>query len=154
MKSLIKLIQDVPAKKKGGKNTPAKMLKRPIICICNDLSVQPLLFFLLLSWLMIGFGDRYAPSLRALRPFARIVRFNKPPTAILVKRLKGICEAEGLQADTRSLNKLSEVTGGDIRSCLNTLQVRSAFPSSVVRLMTITDFVLCGFSLLKPRRST
>ncbi|CDZ98631.1 DNA replication checkpoint protein CHL12/CTF18 [Phaffia rhodozyma] len=101
VRSLIRLIQDIPAKKKAGKNIPAKLLKRPIICICNDL---------------------YAPSLRALRPFARIVRFNKPPMAVLVKRLRGICEAEGLQADARSLNKLTEVTGGDIRSCLNTLQ--------------------------------
>jgi chromosome transmission fidelity protein 18 len=53
-----------------------------------------------------------------------MVRFNKPPTAVLVKRLKLICDTEGLTTDTRSLNKLAEVTGCDIRSCLNTLQVR------------------------------
>jgi chromosome transmission fidelity protein 18 len=77
------------------------MLSRPIICICNDL---------------------YSSALRPLRPFARIVRFNKPPVAVLVKRLKTICEIEGLKADSRSLNTLSEVTGCDIRSCLNSLQ--------------------------------
>jgi len=35
IKSLIKLIQDVPANKR--KKQAAKVLKRPIICICNDL---------------------------------------------------------------------------------------------------------------------
>lgn len=42
MKSLVKLIQDVPASKKN--KTPAKVLRRPIICICNDLYVLILLF--------------------------------------------------------------------------------------------------------------
>lgn len=41
IKSLIKLIQDIPAGKRGagGKKEPARLLKRPIICICNDLCV-------------------------------------------------------------------------------------------------------------------
>lgn len=72
----------------------------------------------------LSLENSYATALRPLRPFARIVRFNKPPVAVLVKRLKMICEVEGLKADSRSLNKLAEITGCDIRSCLNTLQVR------------------------------
>lgn len=100
VRSLIKLIQDVPAKKKG--KQPAKPLRRPIICICNDL---------------------YAPALRPLRPFARIVRFRKPPTQFIVARLREICAREKLSADTRVLTTLVELTGGDVRSCLNTLQV-------------------------------
>lgn len=100
VRSLIKLIQDVPAKKKG--NQPAKPLRRPIICICNDL---------------------YAPALRPLRQYARIVRFRKPPTQFIVARLREICDREKLSADTRVLTTLVELTGGDVRSCLNTLQV-------------------------------
>lgn len=100
VRSLIKLIQDVPAKKKG--NQPAKPLRRPIICICNDL---------------------YAPALRPLRQYARIVRFRKPSTQFIVARLREICDREKLSADTRVLTTLVELTGGDVRSCLNTLQV-------------------------------
>ncbi|KAI9632791.1 P-loop containing nucleoside triphosphate hydrolase protein [Dioszegia hungarica] len=99
VKSLIKLIQDVPANRK--KNTPARPLRRPIICICNDL---------------------YANALRPLRPYARIVRFRKPAPQILVKRLQEVCERESLQADLRVLTSLVDLTGGDVRSCLNTLQ--------------------------------
>ncbi|KAK4688524.1 chromosome transmission fidelity protein 18, partial [Tremellales sp. Uapishka_1] len=99
IRSLIKVIQDVPARKKN--NVPAKPLRRPIICICNDL---------------------YAPSLRPLRPFARIIRFKKPQSQFLVKRLREICDRESLEADLRVLTTLVEVTKGDVRSCLNTLQ--------------------------------
>ncbi|WRT65827.1 uncharacterized protein IL334_002777 [Kwoniella shivajii] len=99
IRSLIKLIQDVPARKKS--NTPARPLRRPIICICNDL---------------------YASSLRPLRPFARIIRFRKPQPQFLVKRLREICDREILSADLRSLTTLVDVTSGDVRSCLNTLQ--------------------------------
>ncbi|OCF36301.1 hypothetical protein I316_02176 [Kwoniella heveanensis BCC8398] len=99
IRSLIKLIQDVPARKKS--NTPARPLRRPIICICNDL---------------------YATSLRPLRPFARVVRFRKPQPQFLVKRLREICDREVLSADLRVLTTLVDVTSGDVRSCLNTLQ--------------------------------
>ncbi|WVQ93642.1 hypothetical protein IAU59_000718 [Kwoniella sp. CBS 9459] len=99
IRSLIKLIQDVPARKKS--NTPARPLRRPIICICNDL---------------------YASSLRPLRPFARVVRFRKPQPQFLVKRLREICDREVLSADLRVLTTLVDVTSGDVRSCLNTLQ--------------------------------
>ncbi|KAJ1026741.1 hypothetical protein NDA16_002038 [Ustilago loliicola] len=78
-----------------------KPLLRPIICICNDL---------------------YAPSLRPLRPMAKLIRFNKPPTNLVVKRLREVCEAESLSVETRGLSLLAELTNGDIRSCLNALE--------------------------------
>ncbi|KAK8861703.1 hypothetical protein IAR55_002526 [Kwoniella newhampshirensis] len=108
VRSLIKLIQDVPAKKKS--NTPWKPLRRPIICICNDL---------------------YATSLRPLRPFARIIRFRKPQAQFLVKRLRDICDREMLSADLRVLTTLVDVTSGDVRSCLNTLQFIKSKSSAV-----------------------
>ncbi|WWD16374.1 hypothetical protein CI109_100800 [Kwoniella shandongensis] len=108
VRSLIKLIQDVPAKKKS--NTPAKPLRRPIICICNDL---------------------YATTLRPLRPFARIIRFRKPQAQFLVKRLREICDRETLSADLRVLTTLVDVTSGDVRSCLNTLQFIKSKTSAV-----------------------
>ncbi|KAI8577410.1 hypothetical protein K450DRAFT_252301 [Umbelopsis ramanniana AG] len=78
-----------------------KALLRPIICICND---------------------PYAAVLRPLRQIAHNVTFRKVPTLTIAKRLHTICELEGLTTDMRSLNALCEITDGDIRSCLNTLQ--------------------------------
>ena len=75
---------------------------RPIICICNDL---------------------YAPTLRPLRPLARIIRFTPPTNVMLVHRLRTICNEEGLGADSKNLTMLTEIAEGDLRSCLNTLQV-------------------------------
>jgi hypothetical protein len=66
---------------------------------------------------------RYASSLRPLRPFARVIRFRKPQAQYLVKRLREICDRETLSADLRVLATLVELTSGDVRSCLNTLQV-------------------------------
>lgn len=54
---------------------------------------------------------------------ARIIRFRKPQAQFLVKRLRDICERETLVADARVLGGLVELTKGDVRSCLNTLQV-------------------------------
>jgi chromosome transmission fidelity protein 18 len=87
---------------KGSKGKKSKPLLRPIICICNDL---------------------YAPALRPLRPYCRLIRFQKPATNHLVTRLKSICEAEGISASSRCLSLLSALSQGDIRSCLNVLQL-------------------------------
>lgn len=69
----------------------------------------------------------YAKSLRSLRPFAKIVKFSPPTNAMVVSRLRTICADEGLKADTKSLTMLTEIAEGDLRSCLNTLQVRPSF---------------------------
>jgi len=47
----------------------------------------------------------------------------RPADVHLVKRLKEICEIEGLKADNRSLGALVSIAKGDLRGCLNTLQV-------------------------------
>jgi chromosome transmission fidelity protein 18 len=65
----------------------------------------------------------YASSLRPLRQHARIVRFKKAQPQLVVNRLRNICERENMSAETRGLAALVEITEGDVRSCLNTLQV-------------------------------
>jgi chromosome transmission fidelity protein 18 len=87
-------------KKKGDKGKQA--LRRPIICICNDL---------------------YASSLAKLRPLARVIRFTRPADIHVVKRLRDICDIEGLRTDPRALSTLVGIALGDLRGCLNTLQV-------------------------------
>ncbi|KAI0362637.1 hypothetical protein OH77DRAFT_1416905 [Trametes cingulata] len=112
---LIQLTQDRPRKKskKGDKQTTRPLL-RPIICICNDL---------------------YAASLTKLRPHARIVRFARPHDTHVVRRLREICEREGMKADARALATLVGVAQGDFRGCLNTLQMLKARNKDVTEAM-------------------
>ena len=69
------------AKGSGGgakKRSSLPTLRRPIICICNDL---------------------YAPSLRPLRDVARVFHFKAPTRERLLSRLIQICDLEGIKAD-------------------------------------------------------
>ncbi|GAA5879108.1 hypothetical protein JCM3774_005574 [Rhodotorula dairenensis] len=104
VKTLVKLVTEGSTLKKPsrkGRGKQARPLLRPIICICNDL---------------------YAPVLRPLRSLAKIVRFTPPTSAMLVKRLRTICESEQLSTENKHLSLLVETAEGDLRSCLNTLQ--------------------------------
>ncbi|KAI8928179.1 hypothetical protein BC831DRAFT_449485 [Entophlyctis helioformis] len=83
------------------KKTRNVQLLRPIICICND---------------------QYAQVLRPLRSVAQVYTFRPPPFQTLAKRLHEICEWEGLRADLRAMMALCEMTQGDMRSSINTLQ--------------------------------
>jgi len=121
-------------RKNGTKGKKDRPLLRPIICICNDLYVSSSLSPLSSSrtesssW----FGYRYAPVLRPLRPLAKIVRFQPPTNTMLTKRLRTICEVEQMKAENKHLTLLVETAEGDLRSCLNTLQVRPNSSSSPV----------------------
>ena len=87
---------------KKGDQKDKRPLLRPIICICND---------------------HNANALAKLRPHARQIRHTRLADIHIVKRLREICELEGLRADTRALGTLVGVAKGDLRGCLNTLQV-------------------------------
>ncbi|EMS21920.1 chromosome transmission fidelity protein [Rhodotorula toruloides NP11] len=103
-KTLVKLVTEGSLLKKPsrkGKGKQQRPLLRPIICICNDL---------------------YAPALRPLRPLAKIIRFNPLTAPMLIKRLRTICDVEGLSTENKHLSLLVDVAEGDLRSCLNTLQ--------------------------------
>jgi DNA polymerase III delta prime subunit len=111
LKSMVELIrQEMPNPKanEGGKKRANKpYLKRPIIFICNNL---------------------YAPALRPLLPFARVFQVEPPAAPRLVARLRAVLSAEGLSlwGGTRLLHDLVSASGGDIRSCLYTLQFAAA----------------------------
>lgn len=97
VRALVQLIE------RGARSShKTRPLLRPIVCICNDL---------------------YAPALRPLRPLARIVRFHRPPTPMITRRLREICARECLAADARGLTMLCDVSHGDIRACLHTLEL-------------------------------
>lgn len=67
----------------------------------------------------------YAPALARLRPIARIIRFRKAQPVLIANRLRDICQNEDLRADARALTALVTVAQGDMRACINTLQVSS-----------------------------
>lgn len=84
-------------KAKGGSG----ILRRPIICICNDI---------------------YAPSLRPLRQVAFIVTFPPLDSGRLAERLQTIARKEKLKTDMTTLLALAEKSGNDVRSCISVLQ--------------------------------
>ncbi|GAM21142.1 hypothetical protein SAMD00019534_043170 [Acytostelium subglobosum LB1] len=102
-------------KKSGSsKSGSSSRINRPIICICND---------------------QFVPSLRKLRQEALLFAFAKPKSTRLMSRLKEICQKEELKADDSALHQLVNMTGHDIRSCLNSLQfikTRTAVLNSTV----------------------
>jgi chromosome transmission fidelity protein 18 len=73
---------------------------------------------------MSMYDRRFAPVLRQLRQVAMVFYVSKPKLARLAARLKYIAEQEALKVDSRALLMLGEITEGDLRSCLNTIQVR------------------------------
>ncbi|KAI7865408.1 hypothetical protein BDF14DRAFT_1997167 [Spinellus fusiger] len=105
IKQLVQLVTQDSTRKASGQNKETKKkatpLLRPILCICND---------------------PYAPVLRPLREIAQHIVFPKLPSLTIARRLQEICDAEDLQADLRTLCMLTDMTHGDIRSCINTLQ--------------------------------
>jgi DNA polymerase III delta prime subunit len=97
-----------------------KKLKRPIICICNDV---------------------WAPSLRPLRDRSMQIRLEPPSIQSLVSRLEFVCNTEGVSIDTQILQVLCELTNRDIRSCLNTLQFLSRKANHITpELFATTSF--------------
>ncbi|KAG8885565.1 hypothetical protein FRB97_000473 [Tulasnella sp. 331] len=120
---LIQLTIDSRKKRRAGEKRDPKEkrpLLRPIICICNDL---------------------WANSISKLRPICRIVRFNPASPVQLTQRLRDICQMEDLQADTRGLSLLVNICKGDMRGCLNTMQMvhtrRQAVTEQIVRDATV-----------------
>ncbi|KAL1746335.1 P-loop containing nucleoside triphosphate hydrolase protein [Schizophyllum fasciatum] len=111
---LVQLTKDEPAKKRrpGQKRDPKtpRPILRPIICICNDPN---------------------ASALAKLRPLALHARLARPADAHIVKRLRQVCELEGLRADGQALSALVAVARGDMRGCLNTLQFIKARSAEV-----------------------
>jgi chromosome transmission fidelity protein 18 len=80
-----------------------KGIRRPIICIANDL---------------------YSRCLKPLRgsSMSKLFFFGKTRTDVLASRLLYICRKEGIVADFSSICALCELAHNDIRCCLNVLQ--------------------------------
>ncbi|ORM40023.1 Chromosome transmission fidelity protein 18 [Babesia sp. Xinjiang] len=77
------------------------LIKRPIICICNDL---------------------YDKNLRELRQIAKVVVVDTCDTEALRHRLTNIAEVEGYKIDDQLVDDLIKLHHGDIRSCITALE--------------------------------
>ncbi|KAL7044013.1 hypothetical protein ACKWTF_001745 [Chironomus riparius] len=104
----------ISEKSKKGKNNKKFVLKRPIICICNDL---------------------YGANLRTLRQIAFVVNFQSIDNARLAERLIHISYREHVKTDMTAMLSLAEKTGGDIRSCISVIQ----FFSNTKKALTLFD---------------
>ncbi|XP_053958969.1 chromosome transmission fidelity protein 18 homolog [Anastrepha ludens] len=105
---LVKFVSDnlVNKAKAKGKTKPERnILKRPIICICNDI---------------------YEPALRPLRQIAFVVTFPPIETTRLTERLLQIAQRERMKTDFSALYAMSEKSGNDVRCCISTLQFFNA----------------------------
>lgn len=96
---LIKFVNG-QVKPKKGKKEKSEILKRPIICICNDV---------------------YVPALRPLRQIAFILNFPPTASARLAERLCEIARKQYIKTDMGAMTALSEKSDNDIRSCLSVL---------------------------------
>ncbi|KAL6942926.1 hypothetical protein ACO0RG_001896 [Hanseniaspora osmophila] len=81
-----------------------RILKRPIIAICNNL---------------------YSKPLEKLRQHCEIIPFNKPSEKSVADRLEDVLCKENLQITKKSMMKMIEICDSDIRNCLNNLQFLS-----------------------------
>jgi DNA polymerase III delta prime subunit len=96
------LNEDKDKEEKDGKKKPNQyQIKRPIICICNDL---------------------YAKVLINMRKEALIFNLKRANPDKLFNRLKEICLKESLNIDIKTLKNLCEKSNYDIRVCINTLE--------------------------------
>ncbi|KAH8283478.1 hypothetical protein KR018_003435 [Drosophila ironensis] len=104
---LVKFANDGIYSKVKGKGAKAEhnVLRRPIICICNDV---------------------YDPALRPLRQVAFVVTFPPIDSARLAERLVKIAQREELKTDFGSLIALAEKSGNDVRSCISSMQFFNA----------------------------
>lgn len=77
-----------------------KVLRRPVICVCNE---------------------PYTPALRQLRQQAYVLNFPNTSSTKLAQRLLEICRQQGMRTDLSTLALLCDKAHSDIRSCITTL---------------------------------
>ncbi|EFA08812.2 Chromosome transmission fidelity protein 18 homolog-like Protein [Tribolium castaneum] len=109
---LVKFVQGGPSGRK--KQKERNVLKRPIICICNDV---------------------YVPALRPLRQIAFVVNFPPTSNTRLAERLMEIAKWQKVKTDMGAMLALAEKSQNDIRACLSVLH----FFKSQDKAVTLSD---------------
>jgi replication factor C large subunit len=66
--------------------------------------------------------DAYHPKLRGLLRLCKLIKFGRVHLLAMIKRLKFICQQEGVEADEEILRRIARQTGGDLRAAILDLQ--------------------------------
>ncbi|EYB93895.1 hypothetical protein Y032_0177g572 [Ancylostoma ceylanicum] len=98
--------------------TGKKAIRRPIICICNNM---------------------YTPALRELRAIALNIQVTPTSKERLIERLSAIAELEQVSVDRFALQRLVELCQCDVRFSINTLQFVSILAKKERRYVSIDD---------------
>jgi len=67
-------------------------------------------------------NNPYDPRFTNLRNYCLLIEFKKPSASEVMKRLKVICETEGIKAEESALKFIAQRSSGDVRSAINDLQ--------------------------------
>ncbi len=67
-------------------------------------------------------NNPYHPKLKNLRQYCELVEFKKIHVLDIEKRLKEICEREGIKVDREVLREIARKSEGDLRSAINDLE--------------------------------
>lgn len=67
-------------------------------------------------------NDPWSVKLRPLRPHVKMIGLHKVPIPSIARRLREICEQEGIRPDEDALKSLARWAQGDMRSAINDLQ--------------------------------
>lgn len=91
--------------------------------------------------IIITANDPYLPKLQPLRACSNMVKLSKIDVRSVEKRLKEICEKEGIKADGDVLKNLARWSSGDMRSAINDLQMMCEGK----KMISESDFDALGF---------
>lgn len=67
-------------------------------------------------------NNAYNPRLSSLRFYCLLIQFKKPNVRSVAKRLRQICQREGIEPEEEALKFIAQRSQGDVRSAINDLQ--------------------------------
>jgi replication factor C large subunit len=72
--------------------------------------------------IMLTANDPYNPKLKSLKSYCKMVKLPKVNVRSIEKRMKEICESEGVEPNETVLKNLARWSSGDMRSAIGDLQ--------------------------------
>jgi len=73
--------------------------------------------------IILAANDPYLPKLQPLRIISKVVKLSRVDIRSIEKRMKEICDNEGVKAEGDVLKNLARWSSGDLRSAINDLQM-------------------------------
>jgi len=86
-------------------------------------------------------NDPYDPKLRVLREYCELIPFGDIPVWDIEKKLKEICDKEGIEYDKEVLNQLAKRSEGDLRAAINDLETIARGKKKI----TLKDLEVLGY---------